>query len=249
MIDPNVWLKFLHFLRQPPGDNHRQLDKLYERVTWLILPSPERVHVERFLDQIAPRLIQVMVSRSQMRREVSFRGLRGRVQWPATFRQRQTAPGSVVSQRYHDDYDLPENQLLKLVLSRIADSERAVGGHYRNSLAWSGELGPRTSFSVQASLSGIRHKVGQLLSHQRLRAVSSAAGIASQMTDRALDTGIAEYGMLIQVAEEQLVKPLPPASNLIVLPDRDDEAPETNAWIQAAASRYRLCLQTQQEAG
>lgn len=96
----------------PPTDIHR-----LGAVHFLLDPS-----IARFVESVAPSLINRLNKQARLSTAVSHSAVRGRIRWPETLRL-QVATGDrsqYVATTVHPQFDLPENQLLKHLLQRIS---------------------------------------------------------------------------------------------------------------------------------
>jgi hypothetical protein len=90
---------------------------------YLLLDVEKRSAIEPFLTRSLGRLLRNLDHDTQQK-PVACRGrLRGRVSWPATYQARYGQdfdPGRYVCREIRRQYDTPENQLVKLLVERLA---------------------------------------------------------------------------------------------------------------------------------
>ena len=83
---------------------------------------PHLVSVDQFVNRNLRRILGQLSRRTELR-QVQYRGqVRGRVLWPATYKARYSEefdPTRFVCQEVQREYDTPENQLLKYVVTQI----------------------------------------------------------------------------------------------------------------------------------
>jgi hypothetical protein len=238
VIDPQVLLAVLRQLVVPDQESEEVDLRALSPIVWVLMHP----RVLSFLMISAPRLLQVLRSKNQLRRMISHRGLRGRADWPSTHRAQQVNPSAVICQHYDDDYDLPENRLFKHVLVRLRELADSLPERFRRSLAWTGEVPLTASCLVQDRIVVVNQRTRTLLQDVRLRAVAHCRQPGGELFTRALDTGLTEYQLLPKFVREVLRPPddLPPC---LLLPCHF--LPENAAWIRTAARLYRERLMTE----
>jgi hypothetical protein len=115
---PDVWARFA-----------TAYDRFALGAVFFILDTRPQRDVERFMVDDMDRLLQQMQRRTE-RVEVVYEGqVRARVQWPATNKARLTDdynPTRFVCREVRNQYDTPENQVVKHLVSRVTACVDAI---------------------------------------------------------------------------------------------------------------------------
>jgi hypothetical protein len=92
-----------------------------------------------FVYKTTPRLLPQLTRTTTRRRVELYAGIRGRVDWAASLKERLAAGGNpalFVSQESQRRFDQPENQLLKFLLVRILASVESLPAELDSWLVW-----------------------------------------------------------------------------------------------------------------
>ena len=107
--------------------------------TYFLLDVEPQVGVEEFAGYTLGRLLQQLSHKTEQL-QVEYRGLvRGRIIWVATYKARFTRdvdPARYVCREVRQQYDTPENQLLKYVIERIDQCVKGVPEVLRSGMCY-----------------------------------------------------------------------------------------------------------------
>ncbi len=158
------------------------------RLCFVLAPGEQRaLGASDFVERLAPQLAQELRRATRIEREVMRGRTRGRVDWPATWKQRNASdmdPTVFVCLPGWRQYDLPENQLFKASLLLIQRAISDVPASLKAWRAWGLAMPPAPGEQVPAHIGPrlelLAFRVRQVLGMMTLRNVTELSRIDSQ---------------------------------------------------------------------
>lgn len=148
-----------------------------------------QLRVAQFVHEQLGSLVRAISHATVPEIEVSLRGARGKVLWPETRRRIDTAmiePGAFIVRRAERSADVPENQLLKLLLHQLSAAVQGIG------------LRVGTGHLLSA-LDALRTECDQALREPYMRTVTRPSSASARMRQRAERNRNWRYGEAAQI--------------------------------------------------
>ncbi len=217
------------------------------RAAYFLL-SPREVggmrDVVSFVSEVLDGLI-AQLSRTAQPNKVMYPGrIRGQVDWKATFKARSGPkydPGCFVCREIKHQFDTPENQLLKSVLTHIARCLTLIPVTIRYGYCF---VRTRSSLEVIRPDAALQRIEAALKRHQRniyLQGVTIPSNITQQHLLRATTSHVEEYAEVAKVYYQYVSVVATPAREAIsrighhtvIMPDQLSE--DSGPWIELGA--------------
>ena len=170
-------------------DAHVELNKderFYQR--------PNLVSVDQFVNRNLRRILGQLNRRTELK-QVQYRGqVRGRILWPATYKARYSEeydPTRFVCQEVQREYDTPENQLLKFVVTKIDECLRVVPEAIRSGQCY--YVATEGSQATAPLLTRIESALAILRRNVYLREISLPRRITDEHLRKARSARLEEY--------------------------------------------------------
>jgi hypothetical protein len=243
--------RFLACLMLDPSDIHDLQQRLTQDedlrrglcAAYFLADTRPEFDVAQFVTSEVPLLLRCLSRATQPQRIEQADRIRGRIDWPATYKARTQAeynPGLYVYREIKRRYDTPENQLLKYLLVNIAHMIGDVPDCLMTAEQWSSQNNG-APYWLATRLQPLRDRIPLLLSHIRVREISLPTTITSRHLIRARTSKSEFYGAIAQlyVHYEQIVlryrwnylRQL--FRHTLLLPIADDE--QANTYLRLAA--------------
>lgn len=202
--------------------------------------------VHTFVTRTLPLLLR-QLQRTTQRERVPFQGqVRGRVDWPATYKaraQNDANPALFVCRPPHRQHDTPENQLLKFLLNAVAQQMEQIDPVMLTAVHWTSG-GASAPDWLAKRINDMRYQLRVAQSHVRLRQVETPAKITprhllkaraskTELYGQAADL-IVRYQQLIEQADWTAVRPI--LAQTILLPTPGD--PHADTCLALAAHGF-----------
>lgn len=220
------------------------------KTVFFMLDIGARANAETFMTYTLLRLLR-QLSHNTMQRPVTYRGqVRGRVQWPATFKARHGEdydPNRYVCREVHHLYDNPENQLLKFMVEHLATCLQAMPPALRTGGCYFGftKNSQPPALATAARLEKMEFALTQFRRNIYLHDVEAPARITEQHLLHAETARMEEYAEVARLYRrytqfmasatwEELFE-----MGKRVLPLPGNVGPEADPWINLGAAIVR----------
>jgi hypothetical protein len=213
--------------------------------TYFLLDIEPAGGVEIFVTHTLGRLLQQM-SRSNEKRQVELEGeVRGKILWPATYKARYNGsfnPTRFVCGEVYQNYDTPENQLLKYMVEAIFTCLRAVPPAIRQGVCYLPDSDTGHSPLVSTRLGRMESILQQSQRNMRLYSVHAPQSISEFHLLRAETALMEDYATVAQIYRQYRSMVLLPswgalcAAGRRVLPLPAQTGVEENRWVRLAAA-------------
>ncbi len=203
--------------------------------------------VELFMARDLERLLQHLNRRTD-RKQVEYQGeVRGRVQWPATFKARLSQdydPTRHVCAEVRHRYDTLENQLVKFLVEKIADAIAELPAVLADGVCFSA-AGKRAPRRLSERTDNMELALQRFRRHASMREVTLPLALGEAHERQAAAVKLPEYGAALALLKRQRrlfgapsLAALRPqiaaaAASSLPLPTRASE--EAEPWIRLAA--------------
>lgn len=172
------------------------------RAAYLLLDSaPGGVDAERFLTVVLERLLRQISRETEQVREAHSGRLRGRADWAATLKARNSAggdPALLVSRAPYRAYATPENELLKYVVVRLGRCLEHVPDALRQGFCLAPDA-PGGLLDSAPRLAQMERALARLRGHIALRSIPTPAQVGEQHLRRALGSRTEDYALVAQL--------------------------------------------------
>lgn len=175
------------------------------RAAYLLLDhAPGGLDAERFLTVVLERLLRQISRETEQVREAHSGRLRGRADWAATLKARNSAggdPALLVSRAPYRAYATPENELLKSVVVTLGRCLEQAPEPLRRGFC----LAPGAPGGLLESaprLAQMERALARLRGHIALRSIPAPAQIGEQHLRRALGSRTEDYALVAQLYQQ-----------------------------------------------
>ena len=252
--EPAVLRRLLQVLMSPPPatpawERLAPSARFGLRASYFLLDVDAGGDAETFLTYLLDRLLRRLDRRTEDRAVEARDRLRGPIVWPATLAARSCRdydPTRFICRERRNEFDTPENQLLKFVLERVAECAQAVPAALRWGVCYvptRGGAGPLPTAErlrrMEAALAGLRH-------HARLAAVTLPPRLDEVHLLRAETSRTEEYGAVAHVYRRYraVVEATSWAAGVVasgkrVLPLPGQVTPDSDVWIEIGVAVLR----------
>ncbi len=211
----------------------------------------------RFLDDGLNRILQHMTRRTEQQRVEQRSRVRGRVAWPATYKARYGEdydPARFVCFEVRHQFDTPENQLVKHLVTQIEHCLQAVPPILRTGVCYfpAGRL--RGPFFVADRLAGLETALSRFRRNVTMRSVTLPDQITEMHVRRAITAKLADYRAAAELFNHLNAGAAAPAREPIQrylasvgqwpLPLPSRAGPDAEPWIGYAAAVLRAGMAT-----
>lgn len=175
------------------------------RAAYLLLDyAPGGVDAERFLTVVLERLLRQISRETEQVREAHSGRLRGRADWAATIKARNSAggdPALLVSRAPYRAYDTPENELLKVVVVTLGRCLAQVPDPLRRGCCLA-PAAPGGLLDSAPRLAQMERALARLRGHIALRSIPTPTEIGEQHLRRALGSRTEDYALVAQLYQQ-----------------------------------------------
>jgi hypothetical protein len=198
LAEPEVLRRLVSLaMAGPPGPD--RLPELPAAVAaYFLLDVHGREAPEPFLTRTLGRLLRHLDHDTEQRPVICRGRTRGRISWPATLQARYAQdfdPGRYVCREVRRRYDTPENQLVKLLVERLAELLRSLPDALRTGAGYLPETGGSraAALSTASRLAGMEAAVARFRRSVYFREVTTPREITLHHLTRAETARLAEY--------------------------------------------------------
>lgn len=213
------------------------------RSIYLLLDNQNPGNLHQFMSYTLPRILE-QLHHTTVRVNVDYQGrVRGRVVWPATYKARFSQdynPNLYSCRQVQPFFDTLENQLLKHVIEEMHRWLQSVPDAIRS--GFMAGLDKRALLPIVTRLQVLETRMHEILRNIYLRQITSITQITPLHLQRAENSRLEEYTAIVDLYRHLFERPdwhpfHTEGQRFLLLPDR--VTPETEVWIQAAATLVR----------
>lgn len=175
------------------------------RAAYLLLDyAPGAIDAEGLLITVLERLLRQISRDTEQVREAHSGRLRGRADWAATLKARNSAggdPALLVSRAPYRAYDTPENELLKSVVVTLGRCLEQVPEPLRHGFCLA-PAAPGGLLDSAARLAQMERALARLRGHIALRSIPMPTQIGEQHLRRAYSSRTEDYALVAQLYQQ-----------------------------------------------
>lgn len=242
---------FIGYLMSPsPAPLEKLFPAVHQRSSvrsiYFLLDNQSPDNLYQFMSYTLPRILE-QLHHTTVRINVDYQGrVRGRVVWPATYKARFSQdynPNLYSCRQVQPFFDTLENQLLKYVIEKIHRCLQSVPDAIRS--GFMAGLDKNALLPIATQLQVLETQIHEILRNIYLRQITSIAQVTPLHFQRAENSRLEEYAEIVNLyrgyyhlIEKSDWHPFhTEGKRFLLLPDQ--VTPETEVWIQAAATLVR----------